>query len=99
MKKSKKDENGFFSYKGRPLVRSGNIVYYGDMNEQYVVKIESTNSKKEGNLDVSTHLIIEMLDTNADITSGRKILKVSEKNGLYPALDIASAWLERATGA
>ncbi len=99
MKKTKKDENTFFSYKGKPLVRCKNTIYYGNMNDPYVIKIESKNSKKVDDLNVSTKLNIEMIDTNADITSGKKIVKVSEKKGLYLALDIASAWLERAGNA
>ena len=96
MKKTKNDENTFFSYKGKPLVRCENTIYYGDMNDPYVIKMESKNSKKVDDLTVSTSLSVEMIDTRADITSGKKIVKVSEKKGLYLALDIADAWLERA---
>ncbi len=92
LKKSKK----FFEYKGKPLVRYGNIIYYGDINDRYVTKIESKSSKKVSDLDVSTQLSIEMIDTDPESANTKKIVKISEKNGLYLALDIANIWLERA---
>ena len=99
MKKNKKIGDTFFTYKGKPLVRCGSTLYYGDMNDQYVIKIESKSSKKVDDLEISTNLSVEMIDTNADIISGKKIVKVSEKKGLYLALDIADAWLARAANA
>lgn len=86
----------FFKYKGKPLVRCGNILYYGSMNDPYVVKIESLETKKVLNLDVSTLVNVEMIDTSIDNENSKKIVKISQKNGLYPALDIANIWLERA---
>ena len=37
-KSAPKAQGGFPSYKGRPLVRSGDTLYYGSMTEKYVVK-------------------------------------------------------------
>lgn len=90
-----KNKKGFFKYKGKPLVRCGNVLYYGSMSEPYVVKIESKEVKKISDLEVSTLVNVEMIYT-ASGDSNIKIVKISEKPGLYPALDIADIWLERA---
>ena len=37
-----------------------------------------------------------MINMDDDISNSKKIVKISEKSGLYPALDIANIWLERA---
>ena len=37
-------ESNFLTYKGKPLVRKGNEIYYGDMSEKYIVKFEILSS-------------------------------------------------------
>ena len=94
--KSKKNQKEFFEFKSRPLVRKGSTAYYGDINEKYVVKMEIVETKKVKDLDVASRVGLMMIETSSKITDSQKIVKISEKNGLYPALDIAEAWLERA---
>ncbi len=94
--KKSKSEKGTFKYKGKPLVRCGNVMYYGDINDRFVTKIESKETKKIKDLDVSTKLSVEMIDNDSEFENTNKIVKISEKNGLYLALDIANIWLERA---
>ena len=33
-------ESSFFTYKGRPLVRSGNTIYYGKMSDEFVIVMQ-----------------------------------------------------------
>ena len=94
--KSKKNQKQFFEFKSRPLVRKGNTIYYGDIKGKYVVKMEILETKKIKYLDVASKVGLLMVETSDKITDSQKIVKISEKNGLYPALDIAEAWLERA---
>ncbi len=93
---TQKNSNNFLKYKGKPLVRCGNVIYYGDMNDNYVVKIESKSSKVASGLAISDVLNVEMIDTHIEDMNSKKIVKVSEKKGLYSAVDIANAWLDRA---
>lgn len=93
--KSKKAKK-FFEYKGKPLVRCKNTIYYGDINDKYVVKIENKKTKKIKDVNVSTLVTVEMIDTDENTPLTKKIVKTSEKAGLYLALDIANAWIERA---
>ena len=37
----------FMMYKGYPLVRKGNDIYFGFMNEPYVVWLQAENPKEE----------------------------------------------------
>lgn len=85
----------FLTYKGKPLVRRGNEIYYGDMNDKYIVKLEILSTKKEGALELPEKIkvILMLSDTSADMKS--RIIKTSEKTGMYEAMDIGSIWLER----
>ena len=85
----------FQIYKGKPLVRCNDVIYYGKASERYVVKIEVKDSSLMSDLKISSKVSVEMIDTNPEIEGTKKIVKISEKNGLYPALDIANVWLSR----
>ena len=40
-------------YKGRPLVRKGNTLYYGSMAEPFVIMMQLTSTKKVKELEVA----------------------------------------------
>lgn len=85
----------FFSYKGRPLVRSADVLYYGNMYDPYVVMIQVKTKKKLGDEEISDVVSLQMISTNTNVPPDKLILKRAEKEGLYQALDIASVWLDR----
>ena len=95
MAASKKKTSEFLTYKGRPLVRSGDTLYYGNMYEKYVVKFDIKSKKKYEDLDISDKVAIQLISTDKNIGLSKKIIKTSEKDGLYSAIDIAQAWLDR----
>ena len=41
----KNEKPAFLTYKGRPLVRSGNVLYYGDMAEKCVIMLQILSTK------------------------------------------------------
>ena len=83
-------------YKGRPLYRKDNIIYYGSMSDKYIVMLQVTDTKKIDDLDVATRVSVQLQLTDPDLKSRDRIVKKTEKNGLYSAMDVASVWLERA---
>lgn len=92
-----KEEPKFPLYKGKPLVRSGNVLYYGSMKDKYVCRLEVKSTKKLKDLPVADKVTIQLMLTDPAIRNNRKqIVKTSEKPGLYLAMDIADAWLTRA---
>ncbi|WP_195199525.1 hypothetical protein [Faecalispora jeddahensis] len=96
------NENGkanatkFPTYRGKPLVRCGDVIYYGSMKDKYVVKLEIKSKKRVLDMDVADKVGIQLMYTNPDIRARKQIVKSSEKEGLYLAMDIADAWLQRA---
>ena len=102
----KKDQPKFPTYKGKPLVRCGDVIYYGSMKDKYVVKLEIKqkakkcggvwSKKKVKDMDVADRVTVQLMYTDPNIRTRKQIVKTSEKEGLYLAMDIADAWLTRA---
>jgi len=86
----------FLTYKGKPLVRKGNEIYYGDMSEKYVIKLEILSTKNEGDLVLADKIKVLLMLSDTEIKLKDRIIKTSEKTGLYEAMDIGAIWLERA---
>ena len=83
-------------YKGHPLRRVGNFIYYGTMAEKYVILLQVLESKKEKDLDLATKVSVQLQLTDPELKSRNRIVKRSEKDSLYAAMDIGAIWLERA---
>lgn len=97
MSETKTKKNGrFFTYKGLPLVRNGNILYYGNMSDKYVIMLQILESKKVGDLEVSTKVVVQLQHTDPDLKSKDRVVKKTEKDGLWNAMDIGYIWLKRA---
>lgn len=94
----KKKDDGFLRYRGKPLVRCGNTIYYGNMNDPFVIMIQIMNNKAQGDIEVPDRVLIQLLNTDPDCRPKERIVKKSEKHGLYNAMDIGTIWLERALG-
>lgn len=88
-------EEKFLEYKGKPLVRSGNTVYYGDMNDAYVVVLTIKNSSELKDITLAKDVSIQLLATDETLPPKERIIKKSEKKGLFTALDLGATWLER----
>lgn len=83
-------------YKNKPLVRSGDVLYYGNMSDPYVVRIKVKSKKKVKDLEIADKVSIQLMSTSSDVSPRKQIIKSSEKNGLYMAMDFAEVWLKRA---
>ena len=83
-------------YKGRPLRRNGNLIYYGSMADKYIVLMQVLDTRKEKDLDLATKVSIQLQLTEPDLKSRDRVVKRGEKDSLYGALDLATVWLGRA---
>lgn len=88
----------FMTYKGRPLVRSKKILYYGDMRDAYVVMLQISNTNTVADTEVAGHIVLQMMSTDPNAAPTEMVVKRAERDGLYAALDLASAWLDRQLG-
>jgi len=93
---SAKKKGEFLTYKGKPLVRNGNTMYYGSMSDPFVVMLQVNNTKTVKDMEIADKVTVQLISTDPDARPRDRIIKKSEKNGLYAAMDIGSIWLERA---
>jgi hypothetical protein len=89
-------EKEFSTYKGKPLVRCGDEIYYGSMADRFVIRMQIKSKKTVGDTEIADKVTIQLLCTDPDLSPRKQLVKSSEKQGLYVALDIADVWLERA---
>lgn len=94
-KKSAPKGEKFLEYKGKPLVRCGNTVYYGDMNDPYVVCLNIKSTTDLEDIKLAQDVAIQLISTDDSLSPKERIIKNSEKKGFFTALDLGSAWLER----
>ena len=84
------------TYKGHPLRRKDNLIYYGSMADKYIIVLQVLSSQKEGDLEMANKVSIQLQLTDPDIKSRDVVVKRSEKQNLYDAMDLGAIWLERA---
>ena len=95
MAKAKKGKE-FSTYKGRPLVRCGDEIYYGNMEEPYVIRMQIKSKKEVGGEEIADKVTVQLMATDPYLSPRRALIKSSEKKGLFLAMDIADIWLGRA---
>lgn len=86
-------------YKGRPLRRKDNIIYYGNMSDSHIIMLQILETKPVGDMNVASKVSIQLQLTSTDLKSRDRVVKRSEKDNLYAAIDIATVWLDRALSA
>jgi len=84
------------SYTGRPLRRKDNLIYYGTMAEKYIIMLQVLSTMKVDDLDVATKVSVQLQLTDPDLKSRDRVVKKTEKDSLYSAMDVACVWLDRA---
>jgi hypothetical protein len=89
-------EKEFSTYKGKPLVRCGDELYFGSMADRFLIRMQIKGKKTVGDTEIADKVAIQLLCTDPDLSPRKQLVKSSEKQGLYVALDIADVWLERA---
>lgn len=90
------EEKQILMYKGRPLMRVDNLIYYGSMADSHIVMLQILETKKVGDAEIASRVSVQLQLTDPAAKSRDRIVKKGEKAGLYTALDFGSVWLDRA---
>ena len=89
-------ENKLFYYRGFPLLRSGDRIYYGSAGDEFMTLLTVKDTKKIADRDVPNKIMVQRLPTNMNDAVGMKKARKGEFTGFYEALDTAHVWLSEA---
>lgn len=95
---SKAKGEKMLTYKGKPLVRNENTIYYGSMSDDYVAMLQILDSRDFQDMKIPSKVSVQIWSTDEDLRPKERIKKKTEKENLSDALKIASIWLERTLG-
>ena len=90
------ETNNVLMYKGHPLMRKDNLIYYGSMADSHIVMLQILESKNVNGVEIATRVSVQLQLTDPAAKSRDRVVKKGEKDGLYTALDFGCVWLERA---
>ena len=85
----------FLTYKGMPLLRCGKPIYFGDMADPFVACLQVQSDKDFKDIKLSDKVLIQIINTDPEVGPKEKIVKKSEKEGIFNALDLGAVWLQR----
>ena len=77
-------------YRGHPLRRVDNLIYYGSMADKYIVMMQVLD------ITLAKRVSIQLQMTDASLRSRDRVVRSTEKGSLGEAMEFASIWLERA---
>lgn len=86
---AKKKEQTALIYKDKPLVKRGNTIVYGDINDEFYIYMEILDTTPYQDLELATDVAVSLM-------SNGRVIKKAEREGIYRALDIGAYWLEDA---
>ena len=90
------ETSGALTYKGHPLRRKDNLIYYGSMADKYIIMIQVMSSEKQDGLEVANKVHLQLQFTDPDLKSRDRVVKKSDLPDLFSAIDMGSIWLMRA---
>ena len=83
------------TYNGKPIMRCGNRIYYGNLADKLILVLDILESKKVNDLEVSQKILVQVMDNTGELGKGQVFRKATRDN-LYKALDIGEWWLKDA---
>ncbi len=85
----------FLTYKGKPLVRSGDTLYYGSMGDKCVAHLQIKSQREQNGLQQANKVAVQLISTDETLPLKERMLNKAERDSLYEALAITDIWMER----
>ena len=82
-------------YKGKPLVRQGQFLFYGFPDDKYILFMNIIENKKVDEVEIATRVLVQIQSTDNDVSISDKVIKQCEKHSFFDAFEIGTIWLER----
>ena len=83
------------TYKGKPLLKCGERIYYGNLEDKLILALDVVESEKNKDIQSSKKIKIQLMDNTGDLGAGQ-VYRKAEREHLYKARDIGEWWLQDA---
>ncbi len=84
------------TYRGKPLYRVGDRIYYGNLEDKYILALDLAEKKQYNDqLEVTSKVKIQLMDNTGKLGEGQ-VYRKAERDDLYHAIDIGEWWLKDA---
>ncbi len=83
-------------YRGHPLRRVDNLIYYGSMADKYIIMMQVLDAEELSDIKLSKKVSIQLQLTDPNLRSRDRVVRSTEKGSMAEAMEFASIWLERA---
>jgi len=93
----KKNETIF--YKGFPLRRKDDFLYYGRVADGYIVQLQILKSEEKQGLNIPTLVSVQLQNTAPGVTPKDVIVRDAKRTSLFEAVDLAEIWLSKQVAA
>lgn len=91
-------KNKYLTYREKPIIRKGDDIYYGNLDDKYILALKVLETKEEYGMKVATKIKLELQDNSGELGKGG-VYRKTEREDLYHALDLGAFWLEDALDA
>jgi hypothetical protein len=88
-------KNDVLTYKGKPIIRKGKKIFYGNLEDKYILVLICLESEPVGDIQVAKKVRIELQGNTGLLGTGR-VYRQSERDNLYSAFDVGAYWLQDA---
>lgn len=83
------------TYNGKPLVRCGDRIFYGNLEDKYILVLDILETKDVKDVKAATKVKIQLMDNTGELGEGQ-VFRKTERENLYKAIDIGEWWLQDA---
>lgn len=84
------ESSQFLIYNGKPLVREGQQIFYGSLEDKYILFLGILTTKDERGRKVPDEVLVQIQTTDPE----HKVVRVTKKNGLFEAFEFGRIWLD-----
>lgn len=83
------------TYKGKPLIRCGDRIFYGELTDKYILVLDILETKDVKDVKAASKVKIQLMDNTGELGKGQ-VYRKTERENLYKAIDIGEWWLQDA---
>ncbi|MGL5973122.1 MAG: hypothetical protein ACRCZK_05395 [Oscillospiraceae bacterium] len=84
------------NFKGYPLTRFNNQIYYGKMSDKFIAFIQILQTETKSDTSVGNKIFVQLLSTDTTLPPAKRIINQTDKHNILNALEIANVWLQKA---